>query len=142
MRPQVSRLLVLFALLLLGFIFLWTWTTPESFGEYGFFRGDALKEIQAQPPKFAGKQACLDCHSDLEESTQHFQVGVSCETCHGPALEHVKDFEKFKPSIPEKREFCGRCHGKNIARPSDFPQIDLSEHNPSEPCTSCHAIHE
>jgi len=41
--------------------------TPNSFREYGWYRGEALGEIASRPPVYAGKKACDECHSEILE---------------------------------------------------------------------------
>jgi hypothetical protein len=41
--------------------------TPSSFGQYGWYRGDALTELASQPVTFAGREACQECHDDEYE---------------------------------------------------------------------------
>ena len=38
---------------------------PSDFGEYGHYRGSALVEATALEIKYAGKQACGECHDDV-----------------------------------------------------------------------------
>lgn len=141
LAPQLPRLALAFGALLLMFLAVRSQVVPKSFGEDGFFRADFVRELRDRPGTFAGKDACMMCHEDIAKVTAHFKAGVSCESCHGPALAHAEDFEKFKPLRTMSREECGRCHSISAAKRKGFPQVDLKEHNPGERCTSCHEIH-
>lgn len=86
--------------------------------------------------------ACMDCHPDKVDSTVHVKKGVRCESCHGAAGDHVKDWEKSKPFVPSTRADCTRCHAKIVSRPAWYPQIDPKLHNPDSKCVDCHTTHE
>jgi hypothetical protein len=66
---------------------------------------------------------------------------VNCETCHGPAANHVAAPMDVKPDIPRGRDLCVLCHQYNPTRPTGFPQVDPVTHNPLAPCMSCHEPH-
>lgn len=141
MAPQVTRLALAFGALVSLFLGFRSIAVPEAFGTEGFHRVEAPAEVAAAPLRHAGKEACLQCH-DLAEATTHFKAGVACESCHGPSLAHVEDFEKAKPRVPGARADCTRCHAAVTARRASFPQIDPAEHNPESRCVDCHVIHE
>ena len=49
------------------------------------------------PAKHAKDQSCTNCHANagfvssvVSTDIHHTQIGVACESCHGPALEHVR----------------------------------------------------
>ena len=82
---------------------------------------------------------CLECHAAYFESkfpsadsnvynTANFELGISCERCHGPGREHVQAQERgtaakatqaagtaivnpAKLSSQRRAEICGQCHG-------------------------------
>ena len=141
MRPQVTRLIFCFTLLIGGFLALRSQIVPKGFGTEGFHRAEAPDRIMANPLRHAGKAACVECHGDIAEVSPHVLVGVSCETCHGPAQKHAADVESFLPPKPTGRTLCLRCHAKIVARRPDFPQVEDKVHNPGSPCMSCHNIH-
>jgi hypothetical protein len=141
MPPQIPRLAMVFGVLGIAFFVARSQLVPASFGETGFYRADFTKELQTQPLLFAGIPACLECHSDKEESA-HVVNGVRCESCHGPALKHAEAFDESLPYVPGKRADCGRCHAMVAGRRANFPQQNLAEHNPGMPCTDCHVVHE
>jgi len=144
MPPQIKRLALLFAIFIGFFFVLRYFLVPESFGEFGHYRGLSLVENQAKMPKYAGQKACADCHQDMVDlKAPNEHKTVSCETCHGPGLAHVNSTDSIIPMlVPKSPEFCARCHAKNAARKSDnIVQINVKEHNPGENCTECHNPH-
>ena len=120
---QVTRLLVLFALFGIALLAARHYLVPATFGQMGHYRAAAIPQNAARPVKYAGREACADCHQDvieLHSSGRHQFVG--CETCHGPgekyATEEVmKDKQKaisLGLRMPTK-EVCLNCH---ITKPS------------------------
>jgi uncharacterized CHY-type Zn-finger protein len=115
---------------------------PRTFGEYGHYRGDAIREIAAQPVAFAGHQACETCHTDVVEvKTGGKHAHVNCEACHGPLEKHAEDPGNVPPAKLDTAVLCVRCHGANGARPKNFPQVNAEEHSAGLPCDTCHQPH-
>ena len=115
---------------------------PKTFGEYGHFRGDAMKEIAAQPINYAGHEACESCHVDvydIKKAGKH--AGVRCESCHGPLASHADDPGSIKPVKPDPAVLCVRCHTANSAKPRGFPQIVVADHAGDLSCDTCHQPH-
>ena len=139
---QVTRLLVLFAFFVVALVVARHYLVPPTFGDIGHYRAAAIPQIAAQPVKYAGREACADCHPDVIEThargRHHF---VGCETCHGPAAAHVANPAEVKPRVPRERDFCPRCHGYDPSRPTGFPQIETASHNPGQACVTCHTPH-
>jgi hypothetical protein len=142
MAPQIVRLAIASAVVVGAFIVFRMVAVPDGFGETGFHRKEAMGLVASAEMKHAGRQVCLECHSDLPDHTPHFKKGVGCETCHGAAKAHTEDPEKVKPRVPSKREDCARCHDMIVGRPEFIPQVNVKEHNPGEPCMTCHTVHE
>ncbi len=139
---QVIPLVIIFIILIATFISVRTVFEPESFGELGHYRADAIGENMDLELVYAGYEACYDCHDDIYEEKQDANHrSVSCEVCHGPAAKHVEEPEEFTPTAPRERGQCPLCHGYNAARPSGFPQILPEQHNLGKPCMSCHNPH-
>src|SRR5689334_23625768 len=95
MPPQLFRIF----LLAVGIVTLYSvaryFLTPPSFQQYGWFRGEALTELRAREPVFAGKKACDECHSDEVQKLQKFEhKSLSCEGCHGPGQAHADRSEE------------------------------------------------
>lgn len=145
MPPQIKRLALLFALLIVMFLTLKHFATPKTFGEFGHYRGAALGEIKAKVPEYSGQKACAECHQDMTDlKAAHEHATLSCETCHGPGRVHISSTDSVVvlPKIPNTREFCSICHTKNAARlAQNIKQIDVKDHNQGELCTKCHNPH-
>lgn len=66
------------------------------------------------------EQRCLTCHGQPNTLGAGKQGGVHCESCHGPAMEHVAAVAKGRPregvlnparqSTERQMEVCGQCH--------------------------------
>lgn len=123
---------------------------PKSFGRYGFYRGDAVKEEMAKPTHLGSADACRDCHSaewGKRESGPH--LTLACVSCHGPLDSHIAEGKKVGEMKTQKQaELCLRCHQFLVSRPANFPQIDLEKHLEllgvefsSEACFDCHNPH-
>lgn len=128
---------------------------PRSFGDKGFYRYDSLGEHRSKPPIHGAVDACGACHQpafDAKKTGKH--VSVSCEVCHGPLSDHVKDNAKIaKAPVDKSYTLCLRCHEKLKARPETFPQVEPTEHLiaegaiatgepiPEEACIACHDVH-
>ncbi len=142
--PQLKRLAVAFAIFISGFLLLRHFLVPESFGQYGFYRGASLEEIAQIPVKYAGQKACLDCHQDIDNLKQEdVHSEISCETCHGPGQKHSENGDITLLEKPVSRESCGICHSKNTAKRKEaIFQVDLKEHNTPKKCIECHNPHQ
>jgi len=139
---QVISLAIVFAILIAALIAARIILVPDSFGEYGHYRADAVDEIKAQKIHYAGYNACGECHEEiLEQKAKSNHRLVSCEVCHGPAAEHVEAPDEFTPTAPRDRGYCPLCHGYDPSRPTGFPQIITTTHNPGKPCMTCHNPH-
>ena len=142
MPQQVPRLVIVFSLALALLLGARRVLIPATFGEYGHYRAAAADSIAARPIKYAGRQACEECHTEQAEARlAGNHRGVGCETCHGPSAAHVDSALDVKPTIPDTREFCVTCHAYNASRPTGFPQIEPGRHNFPKPCKECHDPH-
>ncbi len=142
--PQLKRLALAFAIFISLFLLVRHLLVPDTFGEYGHYRGASLID-NAQPEiHYAGQQACFDCHQDIEDQkAQDVHSGIHCETCHGPGQKHVVSGDAADIFKPSGREFCGSCHEKNAARRTNTVfQIDLAKHNTGKNCIECHNPHQ
>jgi hypothetical protein len=87
-------------------------------GAGGSIVGQSVAPVVSQAAAtstFAGGQACLECHTPIQQKlnlTRHGQVGVQCENCHGPAAEHAaNDYDPLsRPLIDIAGTLCGTCH--------------------------------
>jgi hypothetical protein len=115
---------------------------PESFGETGHYRADAVAAIAGQEIQYGGWQLCEECHDEVEVKRRSYHRNLSCEVCHGPAAAHSED-EEAPIVIPRQRgEVCLYCHDYLPSRPTGFPQIIERLHNPLDPCIDCHDPHD
>lgn len=143
MPQQISRLAIVFTVLVGGLVLARFFLVPATFGELGHYRSAAIDTVVAQPIRYAGHQVCVECHEDITEMKEvSLHSNVACEVCHGAAAAHVEDFEKYLPPAPRERGYCPLCHGYNPSRPTGFPQIDPIAHNPVKPCIACHDPHQ
>jgi hypothetical protein len=141
-KEHLVRVAGLFLCGFLVFLVLQGLLVPKGFGVYGHFRAGALDDNRARPLVFAGRAACVECHSDVADSQKGGRhEGVRCEACHGALGSHAADPSEHEAHKPDSRDLCARCHHANVARPAPFPQVDVAEHAGGEACTSCHAAH-
>ena len=68
MPPQLFRIVLLAVGIVTAYSIARYFLTPPSFGEYGWYRGEALAELATRQPVYAGKKACEECHSDMSRS--------------------------------------------------------------------------
>jgi len=145
MPEQLKRLLPAFAIFVILFLIVRHILIPDTFGQYGHYRGDALIDNANKELIYASKEACVDCHSDVAELIAADVHGeISCLSCHGPGLEHVNNPEPENIEKGGSREFCGRCHSINPARSTNMVyQIDIAEHHSErKDCVDCHNPHQ
>jgi hypothetical protein len=142
--PQLTRLAIAFAVFITLFIVLRNFLVPDTFGEYGHYRGASLADNSLPELHYAGQKACFECHQDIEDmKKQDVHSDIRCETCHGPGQKHVLSGEAADILKPSGREFCGSCHGINAAKPkSTIFQINLDKHNVGKNCVECHNPHQ
>ena len=154
---QVVRLAIIFAAVTTCLVMVRCRFIPESFGQEGHYRSDAVVTAASLDIKYAGArsaQTCVsECH-DEDESAPHKLFGsyhrtLSCEVCHGPAARHMaarmeseEEDEADAPHIPSKRWECLYCHRYLPSRPTGFPQIIELLHNPMKTCKECHNPHD
>ena len=139
--PQILRLVLLTLAIVGSYLAARSFLTPPSFGQYGWYRGDALGELaNAREPRFAGKQACDECHSDiLHKLAGNAHKTVSCEGCHGVSREHSTNPDILP--VKGTGSHCIRCHEANLARPAWLKQINIKDHYGPK-CTECHLPHQ
>ena len=145
MPAQLKRLIPLFVIFIGLFLVIRHLLIPDTFGQYGHYRGDALIDNAEKEVIYASKETCIDCHSDIGEMLESdMHAGISCLACHGPGLKHVDSMEKEDIYVPSGRDFCGRCHSINPARSTNtIIQVDIKEHNSDRnDCIDCHNPHQ
>ena len=139
--PQITRLLLVTAGILLSYYVGRLFLIPESFGKYGWYRAEVLQEYQKLPVTYGGAANCAECHADIVETKM--KAGhkmIACESCHGPLAAHVQD-QSVLPKKMADRNFCVRCHEQNPSRPSGLPQVVSAEHSQGLTCMDCHIPH-
>jgi hypothetical protein len=117
---------------------------PESFGDIGHYRADAVGEAQALPMQYAERASCETCHGDvvaLRVETQSRHAAISCQSCHGPLAAHAASGGEPKPPLPDVVPLCSRCHEATAGRPKFIPQVNPAEHSGGETCSTCHLPH-
>jgi hypothetical protein len=144
MPLQVKRLLLVFAVFIAVMFLLKYLLTPDSWREFGPYRGAAITEIADKEAKFVQMETCIDCHDsigDLKNQGKH--INIQCEICHGPGYKHIEDTDINKMDLPDGNGLCMRCHTRNPASPENIiKQIDAVEHSEGEECISCHNPHQ
>lgn len=144
MPPQIFRLVLLTVTIVVTYLIARYLLTPTTFGQHGFYRGDALAEHASHTPVFAGRKSCLECHEEIQQQLfkgEHKTIG--CESCHGPASAHVADPDSENKK-PDKRNTltCARCHEANPSRPATQKQINVNTHYSGQKCVECHVPHQ
>jgi hypothetical protein len=153
MPPQVVRLVILTLGIVASYAIARQIFIPKSFGQYGHWRGDALMDIAARQPQYAGQKSCEECHSDEFKKILKFEhKTVSCESCHGVSRAHGDDPDHVNPikltdhkTIRREQAdaFCLRCHNFDPGRPAWLKQIEISKHYAGkERCVECHMPHQ
>jgi hypothetical protein len=141
-KGHLVRVAALFGVGILAFLVLQALFVPEGFGVHGHYRSGAIEENRTRPPAFAGRAACVECHSDVPDAMKGGgHAAVRCEACHGPLAGHAGDPAEEKAVRPDSKVVCARCHAANVARPVRFPQVEVAEHAGEEACTTCHPAH-
>jgi hypothetical protein len=141
MPPQIFRLVLLTVAIVATYLIARDLLTPASFGQYGFYRGEALLEHMSRTPVFAGRKACLECHEDIQAKLlkdKHKTIG--CETCHGVGKEHADNPDVKLVKIGDNG--CLRCHEDNGARPAWMKKIVVKDHYRGDKCAGCHVPHQ
>ncbi len=131
-------------------------TSPAGGSRTG--QGVTDEELDWTDRAYTFNTSCFSCHvsqlaTNYEPATDSYRTvwaepGVSCETCHGPAGEHVKAFEGLPPGVTprdwrivsvkalskeQRTDLCVSCHAKasplwTSFRPGDrfFDHFDLT----------------
>ena len=153
-NTHVIRIIVILVVLLAIGIGVRAMLVPESFGKYGHYRAGAIQDEMNLEVRNGTNASCLPCHSYIKE--MHFSgvhKTVSCEFCHGPFADHIKD-GKVIAKLPKKqgeeiRTLCLRCHNQIIrARPKEsIKMVTMPDHLQKKQvrldhtCDQCHNVH-
>ncbi|TDA70008.1 MAG: hypothetical protein D9V47_03060 [Clostridia bacterium] len=65
--------------------------------------------VKADPREYT----CAGCHTAgfNKETGNWAENGITCESCHGPGAEHVKNPMQVKPKVSTSVDMCSSCHG-------------------------------
>ncbi len=147
---HIIRAVLLLVIAAVGFVFVRHFAIPASFGEHGHYRFDSVAEYKSQAPLHGAPGACAECHDEEAEAHEEGKhATISCEVCHAPLGQHIKNDEKIGAMpIPRSTEWCGICHQRLIARPKTFPQVVFPDHwiekgaeTTEAVCLECHDAH-
>ncbi len=143
MPEQIKRLGLVIVIAIIAMVGLRSLFIPETFYEYGHYRGESLEDEAAYPARYAGHEACGDCHeAHREVINSSYHRNLNCEVCHGPGQEHIELGGDNKMPAPRERGYCLLCHSYLVSRPTGFPQVDPQLHNPGKLCFECHDAHD
>jgi transcription elongation factor Elf1 len=139
---HLFRLACVFLVGILVFVVLRGFLVPRSFGQYGHYRGDAIREAADKPVVYAGHQVCETCHAEvLEVKDKGKHARVACESCHGPLAAHADDPGSVQAEKLDTAVLCVRCHEASSSKPKWFPQVASADHSSGLPCETCHQPH-
>ena len=127
---------------------------PKNFGQYGHYRAGAIEDEINRPIRNGTNASCLVCHPYIRQMHLNgVHHTVSCEFCHGPVADHVKD-GKVIGLLPKKqgkeiKRLCLRCHNQIIrARPRESIKMVKMPDHPKQKhvrldhnCNQCHNVH-
>ncbi len=143
MPKLIFRLFLSFIVFVGVFILVQQYLKPDSFGEYGHYRADAITDNLQKPTYYKGEEECTSCHQevyDLKYSDLHSEI--KCESCHSPKINANMECEIMPPQFDGTIEFCASCHATNPARlKKGVPQLDLNDHEKGQNCIECHNPH-
>jgi hypothetical protein len=136
----------------LGYVGMRAIFVPDSWGEVGPFRAEAITEEIARPTKLVGREQCLGCHEKVAASFgESGHAKITCASCHGYGTQHAVACQDVKTGatcferpqntakppaeligvdlfIAKHRDTCLTCHEKLVGRAAAFPQIDVKAH--------------
>lgn len=128
--------------------------TPDTFGKFGHYRADAIFDEMNLELRHQTNDSCLVCHPHIKEMhLGGIHKTVSCEFCHGPFADHIRDGVKIG-TLPVKtkndiKTLCLRCHNQIIrARPQEsIKMVVMPKHLEDKKvrldhtCDQCHNVH-
>ena len=148
---HLIRLGVVLVLALIAFIAAVQVIRPDSWNSVAWYRGDALADMATLPMTYGGNESCYPCHEEVDLGPGH--LNLSCESCHGPVVDHIQNELKIGDAIvvQDSAWQCLNCHGERINRPEGFAQYryghgdkkvrrQKSERG-SRFCLDCHKAH-
>jgi hypothetical protein len=157
---HIWRAVLIILLVPISYVVIHHIAVPESFGVYGHYRADSVKEFMDTPVIHGDRESCQSCHEKqnkelLANKAKGKHATVPCENCHDAVSFHVKPDSKTgelvkieKMVIVRSYRLCAYCHEYLEARPNAFPQVKCKEHVISqdaefseEVCVKCHDPH-
>jgi len=142
MPPQIVRLVLLTIGIVGSYLVARFFLTPASFGQYGWYRANALVEIATPKAVYVGAKACDECHAEeIQKVAKAEHKNVACESCHGAGQAHSDNPDRNKISVPTD-SLCVRCHETDPSRPEWLKQINSKDHYTDQKCTECHVPHQ
>lgn len=140
---HIIHVAVIIVVVIVAFVIIRAISVPGSFGQYGHYRGESLKERMDLPVILEGALTCLECHEDerggMWPGYEVWKAGkhgsVSCANCHGNLKEHVarrrKDptLEEFVVTKDKSPQKCISCHTALAAKPAFLPLFKEDEHH-------------
>nr|VFJ87113.1 MAG: doubled CXXCH domain-containing protein [Candidatus Kentron sp. LFY]VFJ90284.1 MAG: doubled CXXCH domain-containing protein [Candidatus Kentron sp. LFY]VFK19964.1 MAG: doubled CXXCH domain-containing protein [Candidatus Kentron sp. LFY] len=162
---HLSRLIGLGIIGLIVFFTIRYFAIPESWDSKAWYRRDALPLLQQQKPLFGGNESCsgASCHEDdrylIEDARSEHQLRtrwlgwathktLSCESCHGPLGDHVRNGLKVKKAvIIRDSKLCLQCHERRLGRNAIVTFRENEYHESlsvtrKSVCVNCHDPHE
>lgn len=153
MPKHIVRLLGLVAVIAIVAFSAKHFLIPDSFYQYGHYRGNAVAEIASKVPKLQGSASCESCHKAAyaewtagihRKATRNnviqgvvYKSGPGCEVCHtGPAGNHPSK-EAMPLSIEDR---VTTITHKHMDHPANVPgrKLLLSPEDMRSVCLNCH----
>ncbi|MBI2967809.1 MAG: hypothetical protein HYY40_08350 [Bacteroidetes bacterium] len=153
MPQQVTRLILVFAIFIGIFYTVRSYFVPESWGEFGHYRGNAIREIAALETKYADIKTCIECHKEnagLLAEGEH--ASIKCQTCHGPGYKHNKYYElQGKSNTPDSASMSTEITDTSVS--TENTDTSIQKHKSTTPeefrlrtpddrkfCLNCHEL--
>ena len=154
MPKHIVRLLALIAAIAVVVFSAKKFLTPDTFYQYGHYRGDAVAEIASKVPKLQGSASCQPCHKKAyaewtagihRKATRNnaiqgvvYKYGPGCEVCHtGPAGNHPS---KATMPLSVEDQVTSITHPEIKVHPANVPgrKLMLSPEEMRGVCLNCH----
>ena len=142
MPKLIFRLFFSFVVFVSVFMLVQRFLTPDSFGEYGHYRANAIEDNKIKISYYKGEEKCTSCHQEVYDlKSEDVHDGVSCESCHVPKIDVTTECEENPPKIDGTLELCAQCHEPNFGSFKKVPQLVFEEHEEGQNCIECHNVH-
>ncbi|MCX8031463.1 MAG: cytochrome c3 family protein [Thermodesulfovibrionales bacterium] len=148
----ILTILAVSTIVIMRMILVPSFTAANNDYRYQWHRVANQEEWKNFKVKYKGDDYCIDCHSEQHKKLlQSVHAKITCENCHGAALEHPEN--PIKLIVDKKRELCLRCHSYLSYRPVEYKELQTKniklkmikpdEHYPDSntQCISCHDPH-